>query len=168
MTLTAGDIASAFNVGDLESFEVVTRNNFGVDGGRVTGVKVVGSSGTAEATGAEARSKLKLKSDWFTVGDGLGVPAPPAAPEPESTLASAGEDEDTVGTTEGSPIAEKYKELGGVNSTLGAPIGPELMLPSEAGKFRMYTNGTIIWTEKLGAQVIDASVLREWLPTGGS
>ncbi|QYB01347.1 SpoIID/LytB domain-containing protein [Rhodococcus sp. USK10] len=170
VTLTAGDIASAFNVGELESFEVVTRNNFGVDGGRVTGVKVVGTSGTAEATGAEARAKLKLKSDWFTLGDGLAVPAPPAVPgEPDpSILASAGEDEDTVGTTEGSPIAEKYKELGGVNSTLGAPIGPEMMLPSEAGKFRMFTNGTIIWTKKLGAQVIDASVLREWLPTGGS
>ncbi|AWK70550.1 stage II sporulation protein [Rhodococcus oxybenzonivorans] len=165
VTLTAGDIATAFGVGELHTFEVVTRNNFGVDGGRVTGVKVVGSAGTTEATGAQARAKLKLKSDWFTVGEGVGIPGEPSVPgEPDPSLA----DDDTVGTNPGSPIAEKYKELGGVNSTLGAPVGPEMMLPSEAGKFRMYQNGTIIWTEKLGAQVIDASVLRDWIPTGGS
>ncbi|WP_072691361.1 SpoIID/LytB domain-containing protein [Rhodococcus marinonascens] len=168
LTLTAGDIASAFGVGELESFEVLTRNNFGAEGGRTTGVKVVGSSGTAEATGTEARSKLKLRSDWFTVGSGVGVPAPTSVPgAPDPTLAAA-EDLGTVGTTQGSPIAQKYKDVGGVNGTLGAAVGPEMMLPSEAGKFRTYTGGTIIWTETLGAQVIDANVLREWIPSSGN
>ncbi|MFZ2176397.1 MAG: SpoIID/LytB domain-containing protein, partial [Rhodococcus sp. (in: high G+C Gram-positive bacteria)] len=105
VTLTAGDIAKAFDVGELESFEVTTRNNFGADGGRVTGVKVVGTSGTAEATGTEARSKLKLKSDWFTIGEGLGIPGAPDLGAPD-------EEGDTIGTNPGSPIDEKYKELG--------------------------------------------------------
>ncbi|MEV0947124.1 SpoIID/LytB domain-containing protein [Rhodococcus sp. NPDC049939] len=168
VTLTAGDIASAFGVGELESFEVVARNNFGAEGGRATGVKVVGSTGTAEVTGLEARSKLNLRSDWFTVGPGVGDPEPLSLignPDPASP---AGEDVGAVGTTLGSPIDEKYEEVGGVNGTLGAPVGPEMMLPSDAGKFRTYTGGTIIWTETLGARVVDANVLREWAPESGS
>lgn len=168
VTLTAGDLSAAFGVGELRSFEVTTRNNFGAEGGRVTGARVVGSSGTAEVTGEQVRSKLKLKSDWFSVVPSTWVPAQPVVPDPtrpDQTPVSPGQ-EDTIGTVPGSPIEEKYRSLGGVNSTLGAPIGPEMQLPSEAGKFRMYANGTIIWTKRLGTQVIDASVLHEWIPAG--
>lgn len=159
VVLTAGDIATAFGVGELESFTVTTRNNFGLGGGRVTGAKVVGSAGTVDATGAEVRSKLKLKSDWFDVAEGVGVPGVPAP----GVLEDA-----PIGTDPGSLIDAKYRELGGLASTLGAPTGPEMALPSEAGKFRMYENGTIIWTETLGTQVIDPNVLREVLPATGS
>ncbi|WP_240963317.1 SpoIID/LytB domain-containing protein [Antrihabitans stalactiti] len=61
----------------------------------------------------------------------------------------------------GSAIDAKYREVGGLTSTLGAPIGPELPLPKQTGKFRIFTNGAIIWTPDVGAKVVDLSFLRE-------
>ncbi|QNG20907.1 SpoIID/LytB domain-containing protein [Rhodococcus triatomae] len=163
-TVTAGDIARAFGVGELHSVDVLARNNFGVDGGRVTTLKVTGSDGVAEVTGTEARSRLKLKSDWFTVTEGI-VPGPDPAPAETETVTPGTEPEREVAEqVSESLIDRRYRELGGRGGALGSPIGPELMLPDESGKFRLYTGGTIIWTERLGVQVVDASILREWLP----
>ncbi|PTR22488.1 SpoIID/LytB domain protein [Rhodococcus sp. OK519] len=87
-TVTAGAIARGYGVGELISFEVIGRNNLGADGGRVTRVRVVGTSHTVEGSGDEARWKLGLKSDWFTVG-GAGVPGPiPGLPIPPGSLES--------------------------------------------------------------------------------
>ncbi|QCQ93181.1 SpoIID/LytB domain-containing protein [Rhodococcus sp. SGAir0479] len=78
-TVTAGAIAREYGVGELISFEVIGRNNLGADGGRVTRVRVVGTTRTVEGSGDEARWKLGLKSDWFTVG---GAPGPiPGLPD---------------------------------------------------------------------------------------
>jgi len=83
-TVSAGAIANAYGVGELISFDVIGRNNLGADGGRVTRVRVVGTSRTVEGSGDEARWKLGLKSDWFTVGGGGGAPGPiPGLPLPE-------------------------------------------------------------------------------------
>ncbi|MBM4519756.1 SpoIID/LytB domain-containing protein [Rhodococcus hoagii] len=87
-TVTAGAIANAYGVGELISFDVIGRNNLGADGGRVTRVKVVGTARTVEGSGDEARWKLGLKSDWFTVG-GPGAPGPiPGLPLPPGSLES--------------------------------------------------------------------------------
>lgn len=165
-TLTAGEIGSAFGVGELQAFEVLARNNLGADGGRVTRVRVVGSDRTIETTGAEARAKLGLRSDWFTIAEGADLPAPPTTPaaEPGPEVAI-----DPFGSGNGaSPIEAKFFELGGVEGVLGTPVGPELMLPDELGKFRIFTGGAVVWTPELGAQVIDASFLKDWLPSTGS
>ncbi|WP_026918503.1 SpoIID/LytB domain-containing protein [Gordonia shandongensis] len=66
-TVSAGSIASAFGVGALKSFEVIEANGLGEGGGRVVKVRVSGTGGTVEATGDQARTKLQLKSDWFSV-----------------------------------------------------------------------------------------------------
>lgn len=145
VTMTAGEIGRAFDVGELKSIEVISRNNFGVDGGRATGVKVVGTDGTAQVTGAQARTALKLKSSWFTITEGVGQPVAPGA-DPAS------------------PIEEKYREVGGPGGSLGAPTGPLMLLPGKIGQFRMYEHGTIVWTETLGAQVVDADVIRKAIP----
>ncbi|MFF0816257.1 SpoIID/LytB domain-containing protein [Rhodococcus sp. NPDC003318] len=159
-TLTAGEIAKAFGVGDLTSIAVVERNNLGADGGRIAELEVVGSGGTARVSGMEARTRLGLKSDWFTVTEGLvaGVgpsPAPDTLAEPNAA----------VPPTE---IEKKYAEIGGAAGPLGEPIGPEMAMPDEAGKFRMFEGGAIVWTPTLGAQVIDASVVISELPTGSA
>ncbi|OYD67556.1 SpoIID/LytB domain-containing protein [Rhodococcus sp. OK302] len=165
-TLTAGEIAEAFGVGELQSLKVVSRNGLGNGGGRVTALEVVGTNATVGVTGAQARVKLGLKSDWFTIGNDVDVVAPPV---PESSVSelnsSISQASGTVGETQ---IDAKYREFGGPSGSLGAPAGPEMQLPSEAGTFRVYENGTIIWTKVLGAQVVDANVLREWIPTGES
>lgn len=160
-TLTAGEIGKAFGVGELHSIAVVGRNNFGAGGGRVTELEVVGSDGTAKVSGQDARTKLGLKSDWFTVTEGL-VPAPSVEPGPDL---SAEPDTAVVEPTE---IEKKYAEIGGPGSPLGDPIGPEMSMPDESGRFRMFEGGAIVWTETLGVQVIDASVVISELPGTGS
>ncbi|MFC4606127.1 SpoIID/LytB domain-containing protein [Rhodococcus kronopolitis] len=169
-TLTAGEIAEAFGVGELQTVTVTSRNGLGADGGRVTGMRVVGADKTVDVTGDDARTALGLKSDWFTIVEGL-TPAPstPAAPPTGAEQAPpAAPGEPAPEGVAPSEIEKKYAELGGENGVLGKPIGPELSMPDEAGRFRMYTRGTIVWTPITGAQVIDASVLESALPGTGS
>jgi len=73
-TLSASQIGSAFGVGALRSFEVIEANGLGEGSGRVVKVRAVGSGGTAEATGDQARTKLGLKSDWFSVKGQKSMP----------------------------------------------------------------------------------------------
>ena len=61
-------IESAYpEIGSLRSITVTKRNGLGVDGGRVLELSIVGTAASKTVTGAELRSKLLLKSDWFTV-----------------------------------------------------------------------------------------------------
>lgn len=156
---TAGRIASAFEVGELRSITVVGRNDVGADGGRVTELEVAGTGGTVRVSGPEARTRLGIKSDWFTVTEGIAAgPAPDPRAAPEA-------DDAPVEPTE---IEKKYAEIGGPAGPIGTPIGPEMMMPDEVGKFRMFTGGAIVWTPGLGAQVIDAGIVLSELPDTGS
>lgn len=161
-TFTAGEIGKAFEVGELRSVSVVERNNLGADGGRVKELEVVGSDGTARVSGKDARTKLGLKSDWFTVTEGLVPAAPTPAPGPEVLAQPGGPD----AAVEPTAIEKKYAEIGGPAGPLGKPIGPEMSMPDESGRFRMFEGGAIVWTETLGVQVVDASIVISELPTG--
>ncbi|TQF74800.1 SpoIID/LytB domain-containing protein [Rhodococcus spelaei] len=167
-TLTAGDIAKAFGVGELHSVKVTSRNNLGADGGRVTGLEVVGSTGTVQATGNDARVKLGIKSDWFTIAEGLGAPAPVAPPAAPPAPGATPDPNPAPAPVPPSEIEKKYAEFGGPAGVLGGPLGPEMSMPDEAGRFRMFEHGAIVWTDATGAQVIDASVLKSTLPGTGS
>uniref|UniRef100_UPI0021057107 amidohydrolase family protein n=1 Tax=Nocardia sp. GTS18 TaxID=1778064 RepID=UPI0021057107 len=46
-----------------------------------------------------------------------------------------------------SVIDNEYRRLGGPGSSIGAPIGPEMLLPQRAGTYRLYTNGVIVATK---------------------
>ncbi|MFI9511476.1 SpoIID/LytB domain-containing protein [Nocardia sp. NPDC052566] len=63
-----------------------------------------------------------------------------------------------------SPIDIEYRRIGGPNSAVGQPIGPEMQLPEHAGTYRMFTNGVIIATPTLGAQVVDFTTLLQLVP----
>lgn len=67
VTVRAAQVSSAFGVGALQSVTVLSRNGLGADGGRVTKVRVAGSTKTVDVTGSDFRSALGLKSDWFSV-----------------------------------------------------------------------------------------------------
>ncbi|MFD3747093.1 SpoIID/LytB domain-containing protein [Nocardia sp. NPDC058633] len=104
--------------------------------------------------------------ETFAVGPAPGdfvetVPAPavPAAPaQPDLTIeALAGE----------SVIDTEYRRIGGADSAVGEPIGPEMLLPQRAGTYRLYANGVIVATETLGAQVVDFSTLLQLVPDVG-
>jgi SpoIID/LytB domain protein len=85
-TVSAATIAGAFEVGTLTDIRVTARNGLGADGGRVTQVQVVGTAKSVTVTGATVRTKLGLKSDWFTVAaatpTGPPPPGTPPAPAP--------------------------------------------------------------------------------------
>ncbi len=179
-TVTAGEISDKFGVGELHTIEVVRRSPTG----SATLLRIVGAADTVEVTGEEVRAKLGLDSDWFEVAAGTEAKPPnapaappnsppgsgsaatppvpaqaaaptPAAPSPPAVQADPpGQRPAAAGE---SPIEAKYRELGGLASTLGAPLGPEMQLSGKIGKFRMFANGVIIWTEQLGVQVVDGS-----------
>ncbi len=65
---TLSAIASALGTGAIGSITVTGRNGLGEDGGRVTQVTVVTTTGARSTfTGAQVRTALGLKSDWFSL-----------------------------------------------------------------------------------------------------
>jgi len=68
VTLSASDVATGLGTGAIASVAVTARNGLGADGGRATTVAVTQSNGQVVTfTGAQVRSRLGLKSDWFSV-----------------------------------------------------------------------------------------------------
>ncbi|WP_433681835.1 SpoIID/LytB domain-containing protein [Nocardia sp. CA-119907] len=63
-----------------------------------------------------------------------------------------------------SPIDAEYRRIGGANSPLGQPLGPEMALSENAGSYRLFTNGVIIATPTLGARVVDFTTLMQLVP----
>ncbi len=67
-TTTMSAIGAALGTGTIRTISVTGRNGLGADGGRVTQVTVVNTSGTTSTfSGAQVRSSLGLKSDWFSI-----------------------------------------------------------------------------------------------------
>lgn len=65
---TLSTVASQLGTGEIRSIAVTARNGLGDDGGRVTKVTVVTTGGaTSTFTGAQVRTKLGLRSDWFSI-----------------------------------------------------------------------------------------------------
>ncbi|WP_433660915.1 SpoIID/LytB domain-containing protein [Nocardia sp. CA-128927] len=92
----------------------------------------------------------------FEVGPALTDLAPnaPSVPLDPRKQAAVGE----------SPIDVEYRRIGGPASKVGQPLGPEMALPENAGTYRMFTNGVIISTATLGAQVVDFTTLLQLVP----
>ncbi|MEU2173222.1 SpoIID/LytB domain-containing protein [Nocardia sp. NPDC019219] len=99
------------------------------------------------------------------------------APEELVTTAPAEDPRTQVAVTPGSPVDPRaqaavaesavdaeYRRIGGAASGIGTPLGPEMILPQRAGTYRMYTNGVIIVTPTLGAQVVDYSRMLQEVP----
>lgn len=67
VTLSWANLEARLGVGTVRGLGVATRNGLGPHGGRVTSVVVDTSSGQVTLTGAQVRSRLGLKSDWFSL-----------------------------------------------------------------------------------------------------
>ncbi len=110
--VSAGSIASAFGVGSLKSFEVIEANGLGPGSGRVIKVRVVGSARTVEASGNDARVKLQLKSDWFSI---KGQKTMPKIVKPTVAPAAGG------GPLELGPLGDVLNQVIPGLSALGSP-----------------------------------------------
>jgi SpoIID/LytB domain protein len=84
--ISASTIAQAFGVGELVDIRVTKRNGLGADGGRVTQVQIVGTGKTVSTTGSDVRTKLGLRSDWFSVAGAASAPPAPPAPPAQPTV----------------------------------------------------------------------------------
>lgn len=68
VTVDGPSISRAWpQIGAFSSMQVTARNGLGADGGRATKVVVTGSAGSVTTTGSDVRSRLGLRSDWFSV-----------------------------------------------------------------------------------------------------
>ncbi|MGW0178600.1 SpoIID/LytB domain-containing protein [Nocardia sp. NPDC003345] len=95
-----------------------------------------------------------------------GMPGGPAPRTPEGSL-PVSPDGALPGVAPGttpSPIDTAYAEMGGARSAVGLPVTPELPLPDDAGRYRLFENGVIIYTPALGAQVVDFTTLMQLVP----
>jgi SpoIID/LytB domain protein len=70
--ITVGQLRSALGLPGFASLQVTSRNGLGDWGGRVQEVALDTGSGTVVVSGNTMRSKLGLKSDWFTI---TGLPS---------------------------------------------------------------------------------------------
>ncbi|MGV9740976.1 SpoIID/LytB domain-containing protein [Nocardia farcinica] len=109
-----------------------------------------------------------LRSEYSAAPDG-GAPADiqtfEVGPRPaDLEVARPPADPRTRAAETPSAIDVEYERIGGANSTLGTPLGPEWGLPQNAGTYRLFTNGVIIATPTLGAQVVDFTTLMELIP----
>ncbi|WP_245548768.1 SpoIID/LytB domain-containing protein [Nocardia exalbida] len=131
---------------------------------------------TAAAVSATAGAVLLrdgriLRTEYSAAPDG-GKPADiqtlevGPAPGESTTTAPPGDPRKQVAVTE-SAIDAEYRRIGGATSTIGTPLGPEMILPRRAGTYRLYTNGVIIVTPTLGAQVVDYSRMLQAVPEAG-
>jgi SpoIID/LytB domain protein len=66
ISVSAATIASKYSsIGTLKALQVTSRNGYGEWGGRVTGLKLIGSAGSKTITGNDARWAFGLRSNWF-------------------------------------------------------------------------------------------------------
>ncbi|MEU5762588.1 SpoIID/LytB domain-containing protein [Nocardia sp. NPDC047648] len=131
---------------------------------------------TAAAVSATAGAVLLrdgriLRTEYSAAPDG-GEPADiqtlEVGPAPgESTTTAPPEDPRKQAAVTESAIDAEYRRIGGATSTIGTPLGPEMILPRRAGTYRLYTNGVIIVTPTLGAQVVDYSRMLQAVPEAG-
>ncbi len=64
------------------------------------------------------------------------------------------------------PIDDRYANLGGANSFLGAPTMNEATVPDGIGRYRHYENGSIYWHPNTGPHEIHGLIRQRWAELG--
>lgn len=72
-TVAASTLDNARGIGRFRRLVILTRDGHGDFGGRILTARLEGDAGTAEVTGEQLRSLLKVKSSWFQVGTSRDV-----------------------------------------------------------------------------------------------
>lgn len=137
----ASALTQAFpGLGEVADVSVTARAGGGDWGGRATKVMVRGAKGSTTVSGATMRSRLGLRSDWFSLGGQAEV--------------SAAE----------SQIMAAYQSQGG-KRLFGRAKGPVRAVG--VGAFRIFAKGRIYWSPATGAVPLRGKILRTYLRRGG-
>lgn len=179
-TVSAGSIGSAFGVGALRSFEVVEANGLGAENGRALKVRAVGSGGTKEVTGEQARTMLQLKSSFFSVQGQATKPKivrPPVGPSGGAGSLDLGSlnglaDQIIPGSSQLLSIATtalsgKFTDLGGVLGPLGKAIGVPTLTADAAGVIQVFEKGIMYFSRQTGAHALAGRGLQRYQARGG-
>ncbi|MEE3852248.1 SpoIID/LytB domain-containing protein [Gordonia sp. LSe1-13] len=179
-TISAGSVGSAFGVGALRALEVVEANGLGAENGRAIKVRAVGSGGTVEVSGEEARTRLQLKSSFFSVRGQAFKPrivTPPTGPDspggaldlgslmalPERLLPGSSQLL-SIGTD---AINGRFDELGGITGPLGQAIGVPNLTPDGNGVIALFQRGMMFFSPATGAHALVGGGLADYLAAGG-
>ncbi|MDL9937639.1 SpoIID/LytB domain-containing protein [Gordonia sp. ABSL1-1] len=177
--VSAGSIGSAFGVGALRSFEVIEANGLGPENGRAIKVRAVGSAGTVETTGEEARTKLGLKSSWFAIKGQTTRPkivTPPTGPGAGGSLdfGSLNQLVDQVvpGASQLLSLATdamngKVGDLGGITGPLGKALGLPALTLDGTGVTQLFEQGMLFFTRQTGAHALVGAGLARYQARGG-
>ncbi len=150
-TLTRAAIQKAYpSLGTLNRVVITRRDGNGDWSGRVEEMVLDGSSADVTLGGSTFRSKFGLRSQWFRFGSGSSTPTPPDSTASDSSRVSA--------------IDQRWRELGGRKSVLGAPRGSEYAVAS--GRARTFRHGRIYAKQGVGAHEVYGRVLRAYLRKG--
>ena len=63
-------------------------------------------------------------------------------------------------------ILGRYREFGGSNGFLGAPLTDELTTPDGVGRYNHFQNGSIYWSPATGAHVVYGAIRDKWESLG--
>lgn len=83
-TLQRADLEERYDVGTLEAIQILERNGFGTDGGRILRLRLVGSGGAVDVSGSRFQQDFGLRSTWLTL---KGAPPRPAVVPRSTALA---------------------------------------------------------------------------------
>lgn len=81
VTMSAAEMAARLGTGPITGMAVARRSGLGPDGGRVLQMRVVSGATVRTYTGAEVRSRLGLRSDWFSLSGFVSAETARAAVE---------------------------------------------------------------------------------------
>lgn len=179
-TVSAASAGAAFGVGALRSLEVTEANGLGTNNGRAVKVRAVGSGGTREVSGEEARTRLQLKSSYFSIGGQTTKPkivTPPTGPDSSGGLLDLGSltslvDNLAPGATQlldlgTSALGGKYSELGGITGPLGQAIGVPNLTPDGKGVVQLFQRGLLLFSQQTSAHALVGASLADYLERGG-
>ena len=65
-------------------------------------------------------------------------------------------------------IRDKWASMGWERSSLGYPISDELAMGDGRGRYGNFQGGTIFWSDKTGARVLNGAIMRKWVALRGS
>jgi SpoIID/LytB domain protein len=131
------------SLGTLKGTVVTQRDGNGDWYGRVEKLVLDGSKNDVTVTGDAFRSKLGLRSSWFSFS---------------GATASA--------TTAASAITQRWRAIGGNHSVVGRPRGAEYSVAG--GRARKFAHGRIFWSQATGAHEVYKKVLSAYLRRGGA
>ena len=175
MTLSPDTVGSAFGVGALRDFEVIEANGLGPQWGRAVKVRVVGTGGTVEVSGEDARTTLGLKSSYFAIKGQTNKPAivaPARGTGPAGGILETIFDEVMPGASQllevGTQVLNgKFDDLGGITGVLGQAIGIPALTPDGKGVVQLFQRGMMFFSADTGAHALAGRSLADYLSKGG-